>query len=332
MTDDRAVTVISGRGSLAKFGAGRSTEWAEASERSGAVLFRGFDVTTAADFHDCAIELTGGVSVFPEESSPRSQVAAGVFTATDYSADVPIQFHSEHSYASEWPLKLVFGCLSPSQTGGRTLLSDTRRVLHHLPAGTLVEFTRRGVLYVRQYTAHRGVRWQEAFGVTEFGDLVEMCRERGIAVEEAGGGLVRTRQAGPAVRRHPRTGEEVWFNHAFLFNVASIEPDWLRDLMKAQPRDALVSQTYFGDGGEISEEMIEDIRLAYVRSMLEPFDWHPGDVLLVDNMLLAHARQAYVGDRVVLVAMSGVTRDRGLVPAETKAGPVPPRDTLPRGA
>jgi alpha-ketoglutarate-dependent taurine dioxygenase len=306
-----AVTTISGHGSLAEFAAGRVDEWAAMSEQSGALLFRGFDLAGAEDFHECAVELTGGVSAFPEESSPRSRLTEGVFTATDYPADVPIQFHSEHSYAYEWPLKLIFGCVRPSQTGGRTLLSDTRRVLRDLPPKTVAEFTGRGIRYERRYSARRGISWQDAFGVSEVDELLKMCEQRGIALEQADGDLIRTSQTGPAVRKHPRTGEEVWFNHAFVFNVASIEPDWLRDVMRAQPPDALVSQTWFGDGGEIPEEMIEDIRSAYARSMLEPFGWHPGDVLLIDNMLLAHAREAYTGERAVLVAMAGVTRDGG---------------------
>jgi len=33
-------------------------------------------------------------------------------------------------------------------------------------------------------------------------------------------------------------------------------------------------------------------------------DWRTGDVLLVDNVLLAHGRRPFTGDRRVLVAMS----------------------------
>ncbi|CAM5231048.1 hypothetical protein SANTM175S_04757 [Streptomyces antimycoticus] len=33
-------------------------------------------------------------------------------------------------------------------------------------------------------------------------------------------------------------------------------------------------------------------------------DWHTGDLLLIDNMLVAHGRRPYTGTRRVLVAMS----------------------------
>jgi len=33
------------------------------------------------------------------------------------------------------------------------------------------------------------------------------------------------------------------------------------------------------------------------------FEWQPHDIALVDNMLVAHARDPYVGPRKILVAM-----------------------------
>jgi hypothetical protein len=34
------------------------------------------------------------------------------------------------------------------------------------------------------------------------------------------------------------------------------------------------------------------------------FDWRAGDVLMLDNMLVAHARDPYQGPRKIVVAMS----------------------------
>lgn len=302
------VEIISGKGSFSQFAAGRAAEFMEITQERGALLFRGFEIHTPVAFHESATELTGGLVKLAEESSPRSEIHRGVFTATDYSAEFPIQFHSEHSYAYEWPLHLVFGCLRPARSGGRTLLSDTRRVLRNLDAALVQEFMRRKILYIRQYSAHRGVSWQTAFGAESLEALAEICAQRGIGLETAGNGLVRTRQVGPAVRCHPRTEHEVWFNHAFLFSVASIEPDWLRNVMRSQPPEALITQAYFGDGAEISDATIDLIGRAYKAAMLEPFDWEPGDMLIIDNMLAAHSREAYTGDRQVLVAMANAVR------------------------
>lgn len=34
------------------------------------------------------------------------------------------------------------------------------------------------------------------------------------------------------------------------------------------------------------------------------FPWQPGDVLVVDNMLVSHGRRPFSGERRILVAMS----------------------------
>jgi hypothetical protein len=45
------------------------------------------------------------------------------------------------------------------------------------------------------------------------------------------------------------------------------------------------------------------------------FSWQENDVLLLDNMQVAHGRRSYIGERRVLVAMSGLygesPQDRG---------------------
>jgi len=49
--------------------------------------------------------------------------------------------------------------------------------------------------------------------------------------------------------------------------------------------------------------VIDEIRKAYDSETVK-FDWQRGDLLLVDNMLVAHGREPFTGDRRVLVAMA----------------------------
>ena len=60
--------------------------------------------------------------------------------------------------------------------------------------------------------------------------------------------------------------------------------------------------TYYGDGTPIEDAVVEDLRQAY-RQETTSFPWFPGDILLLDNMLVAHGRSPYKGARKVLVAM-----------------------------
>jgi alpha-ketoglutarate-dependent taurine dioxygenase len=59
---------------------------------------------------------------------------------------------------------------------------------------------------------------------------------------------------------------------------------------------------YYGDGTAIENSVIEEIRELSWRTAVK-FPWQEGDVLAVDNMLVAHARMPFKGPRKILVSM-----------------------------
>jgi TfdA family taurine catabolism dioxygenase TauD len=65
----------------------------------------------------------------------------------------------------------------------------------------------------------------------------------------------------------------------------------------------LPNNTYYGDGCRIEEEIIERLRDAYLKEKVR-FGWKEGDILMLDNMSVAHGREPYIGDRRVVVAMA----------------------------
>jgi hypothetical protein len=65
----------------------------------------------------------------------------------------------------------------------------------------------------------------------------------------------------------------------------------------------LPSNSYFGDGSRIEDSVIEEIREAYQRSAVI-FPWRTNDILILENMLVAHGRRPYDGTRRILVAMA----------------------------
>ena len=58
----------------------------------------------------------------------------------------------------------------------------------------------------------------------------------------------------------------------------------------------------FGDGTPISASDLDEVREAYRRAIVI-FPWQEGDLLLVDNMKVAHGRKPFSGPRRVVVAM-----------------------------
>jgi alpha-ketoglutarate-dependent taurine dioxygenase len=289
-----------------------AAEWARAHrdwlsaqlDRHGALLFRGFQVDTLSRFDAFVRAISADVPQFKEESSPRSRIEGDVFTSTDYPADYPIQFHTEYSYSAEWPMKLFFCCLEAPPQRGETPVADTRRVLAYLSPATRERFARQGVLYVRNYPRiGMGVPWQKAFGTSDKAEVERHCAEAGVRCQWGPSDSLHTEQFGEAIVRHPRTQQEVWFNHAFFFNIRAIEPLEVRRLLERQPREKLSTQTYFGDGSELGADVVEELREAYAQASSQ-LPWERGDVLLVDNMLAAHARAPFRGPRRIAVMMT----------------------------
>ncbi len=48
------------------------------------------------------------------------------------------------------------------------------------------------------------------------------------------------------------------------------------------------------------------------------FDWRKGDVILLDNMLAAHARDPFEGPRKIVVAMGEMIERGALQPSENR--------------
>ncbi|KAB1928233.1 TauD/TfdA family dioxygenase [Micromonospora noduli] len=280
---------------------------------AGAVLFRGFPVTEAADFRRAMDALSNEVLGYGERSSPRSEVVSGVYTSTDHPPDEPIVLHNEQSYTLDWPMRIVFCCTIEPDADGRTPLADSRRVLARLRPDVVSKFTRTGIRYVRNYLPGISLSWQEAFQTERRDHVEDYCRAADIRWEWLGADHLRTTQVRAAVRTHPVTGEASWFNHALFFHVSSLPPEVSEELRTALPEEHLPYNTYYGDGQRIDDEVLAELRAAYDAETIA-FDWRQGDVLLVENMLVAHGREPYRGRRRILAAMSDPYSSAG-VPA-----------------
>ncbi|HEU4407580.1 MAG TPA: TauD/TfdA family dioxygenase [Polyangiaceae bacterium] len=288
---------------LVAWARGRSAQVEEWLVRWGAVLFRGFGVRGAADFDALVAALTPGALPYLERSSPRSQVAGNVYTSTDHPPEYPIFLHNEQSYNLAFPRHIFFFCERAAPRGGATPIGDTRRVYRRLDPALRERFERQGYLYVRNFGGRLGLAWQEAFQTTDRAEVERYCRANAIEWAWGPGDRLRTRQVRRAVARHPRTGEPCWCNHATFFHVTTLEPA-VRDALLGQlGGDELPNNTYFGDGSPIGPEELEALRAAYLAELVR-FDWREGDVLMLDNLLMAHGRDPFEGPRRVLTAMA----------------------------
>lgn len=288
---------------LVEWARGRRAQLEPLLWRHGALLFRGFRVDGTAGFHAFVKDSWGEPLEYMEQTSPRHKVHGNIYTSTDYPPEHRIPLHNENSYSSVWPLKIMFFCVTPADEGGETPLADVRRVLQRVPAPVRERFARQGWILVRNLGTGYSLSWQTVFQTDERGQVDRLCRARGIEHEWLSDERLRLRQRRPALATHPVTGETAWFNHAAFFHISSRDAGTREGLLAELAEEDLPYNTYYGDGAPIEPETLEQIRAAYDAETVA-FPWQRHDVLLVDNMLAAHARSAFRGPRSIVVAMT----------------------------
>lgn len=300
---------------------------------AGAVLFRGFDVTSPEQFEEIARAIDPELKNDYLGTSPRDALTKYVFSASELPPYYPIPQHCEMSFLPQPPRRLNFCCLVPSQgEGGETPLCDFRAVFRDLDPAVRERFETRGVRYTRNYAGPgekrarfdpwKLKRWDEMFQTTDRARVEEKARANGLTPSWHPGDRLRLVNAHAAVRAHPRTGEKTWFNHAQVFHTSAAPGEYRRIARRQGPRflglaafarAALLAQKLmrvapderaldcsYGDGTPIPDADMEKVRDAIWKNLVA-FKWEKGDVVSIDNFAVSHGRMPYRGPRKVVV-------------------------------
>lgn len=272
-------------------------------DEHGGVLFRGFGVGSVEHFEEFIVAASGQPLEYRERSSPRSSVGGRIYTSTDYPASQSIFMHNENSYQSSFPLKIFFYCVQPAAERGETPIADCRRVLERIDAPVRERFLRDGWMYVRNFGDGFGLPWQTVFQTEDREVVEEHCRKSGIEAEWRPGNRLKLSAVRPAAIHHPRTQAPTWFNHATIFHVSTLAPEIREGLLETFDEQDLPTNSFYGDGTAIEPEVMEHLREAYLDEKVL-FPWRAGDVLMLDNTLVAHGREPFSGERKVVVGMA----------------------------
>jgi alpha-ketoglutarate-dependent taurine dioxygenase len=271
----------------------------------GGILLRGFGISSAGAFHEFMKCFNTEPLPYMFRSSPRKELDTSIkniYLSTSYPNTRHINMHNESSYSRVWGKKIIFCCLKPAHEGGETPIADTRRVLKDIDCNLVNKFRAMGVKYRRNLSPDFGMPWQEVFQTMDIGVAKEVCRRYQINYEIEGNHNFIIEWVKPAVYKHSISQEETWFNHILFFNKFSRYEELGVAFEDEVPAEYLASDTFFGDGSIISPEEYLEIKRAYQKNLVV-FPYEQGDILFLDNMLTAHGRNPYKGDRVVGTAI-----------------------------
>ncbi|MEV4641079.1 TauD/TfdA family dioxygenase [Actinoplanes sp. NPDC049548] len=268
-----------------------------------ALVFRGFELSP--DSLDPVLDLVvPGRLPYVHGNSPRTKVGGNLYTSTEYPPQFTISLHNEMAYAHRWPARLVFFCETAAESGGATPVLDGELWLSALD-GEIRDAFAGGLCYIQNL--HDGLgfgkSWQETFE-TDDRAAVEEFLDASQAQWKWGPDGLRISQYRPATVRHPVTGAEVWFNQADQFHPAGLGDRTAAELYDILDPEEFPQYVTFADGSPIPDAFIEQIQQRALELAVD-VPWQRGDVLLIDNVLVAHGRRPFEGARRVLVAMSG---------------------------
>ncbi|MFQ6148494.1 TauD/TfdA family dioxygenase [Streptomyces seoulensis] len=271
--------------------------------REKALVFRGFGITPET-LDPVLDRLLPNRLAYVHGNSPRTKVGGNVYTSTEYPQEFTISMHNEMSYAHAWPTRLAFFCQITPGGGGATPVLDAALWLASLDPEVRSAFAD-GVRYVQNLHDGYGLgkSWQDTFETSDRGEVEAFLKIAGAEWDWRRDGSLRVESLRPATTVHPVTGAEVWFNQADQWHPAGLGDETSKELAQILGEDELPQSVTFADGSSIPAEYVLQVRDRGLDAAVD-VDWHAGDLLLIDNVLLAHGRRPYTGDRRVLVAMS----------------------------
>ncbi|MET0343907.1 MAG: TauD/TfdA family dioxygenase [Polyangiales bacterium] len=243
--------------------------------RVGSILFRGFAVHELARFRAFAASLgplRGSTSTLLEP--PLCAASLGPCRLAAPRAGRAVALHCEHAHAARWPTQHWTWC-ERAPTGAAPSIADTREVYRLVPKRVRNELIASGITYVRDL-GDQPERWPAQLRGLSRAELEAWAHAHALTPTWGPRGAPRLTWRGRVVARHPRTGELVWFNHVHALPTSS----------RSDATPGL--SVCYADGSALEEGLVAEIRAAFLAAAVT-IPWEAYDVLLVDNMLTAHA-------------------------------------------
>ncbi|MBD1559649.1 hypothetical protein HC752_22155 [Vibrio sp. S9_S30] len=269
----------------------------------GAILMRGFPVQNADLFEQLLDHSDYENMPYIGGAAPRVQVTQSrIVTANEAPASEKIPFHHEMAQTPNPPGYIFFYCDIPSETGGATSILHSseicQRVFEIAPefAQKIEEEGVRYVRYMPEVTDNSspiGRSWKETFHVETREECEAKLREHKMSWQWEKEGVLKTETSIlPAIRFDQETQEKTFFN-----SIVAVYDGW------NDSRNVSTQAVVSGTGTLMDAEVMEKTKTA-MDELCVNFRWEAGDVLLINNYTVLHARQPFTGKRRILASVA----------------------------
>jgi hypothetical protein len=277
----------------------------EALARRGFALLRGTGIVDATGFAS-AVDALGIATASRYGDLPLEGGSPGVFRTTEYPPSEPIFFHSEAAHMARAPRLIVFACIEPAPVGGATPLSDNARALATLSNKIVNALATEGLCYERAFVPGMDVSWETFFGTDDRSIAAKRAAAEGLALDWGDGDVLRAVAHRRAILAQSDT-QNCLFQQIALHHPVFLDAELRADLADAcggvMPRNVAL-----GSGAPLPDAWAIAIHEAQCRAAFA-FQWQAGDVLVVDNVRMSHARAPYQGSRRHLVMLGELSAD-----------------------
>jgi len=279
----------------------------------GGVVLRGFPITTPEQFDRFAGLFPIYRHGYAGGMAPRRHVTGNVLESTYLTEGFKLSLHSEMAYMNSFPPRIAFFCQQASPVGGETIIGSLAELTHRIPPALREKIERHKVRVVRNYApcgASRALEtiedtnqigWDEAFGTEQRSEVERLCGSLGLEFAWNEDGSLTLFDLVAPFTTHPETGERVY--RSSLHTDITSE----RQGMSAA-RDQLIagqkhpSGSYLDTGEKLAREEAECIHR--IQEEIEiAWRWRDGDLMILDNLQVAHGRNPFSGPRQVHVAL-----------------------------
>jgi hypothetical protein len=293
-------------------------------DKHGALCLKGMEaLSEAAQFQTAISRALPSLRSYVGGTSPRTRLDGFVMTATETPPTWSIPLHQEMAYTKNGPDRVVFLCRQPATGGGGlSMLGDMRTALEAIPKevrsaiGSRRLRLRRTLPSRQNVQAKAGIKktWEEVFDTTDRLAVEGIAAARNWEIEWLDRNTMQMFQEPlPPTRKHPRTGDLVWHNQIHFFSPTCMIAWAARDgryedvaelshALSAEPE--LMDNVVFEDTKEEVAAPMAQVIADTLLNIEVPTALDRGDLLIIDNVLMAHGRSPFHGQRDLMVVLA----------------------------